>query len=102
MARRVQAEPWSADFEREIVTQIFPDLIQPLKGGTNSRDARLGSPRTKQWLMAAGIAAGAPSVVMPMQTVPATPVAQAAAGLTPWLPARPSQAPKGCSTGETA
>ena len=30
MARRIQAEPWTADFEREIETKTLPDLIEQL------------------------------------------------------------------------
>ena len=82
MARRIEAEPWSADFEREIETQTLPDLIEQLNQVTKSRDAWLGTQRTKQWLKAAGIAVGAASAVLAVVTAPVTPVALAAAGLT--------------------
>jgi hypothetical protein len=81
MARRIQAEPWSADFEREIETKTLPDLIGQLNQAAKSRDAWLGSQRTKQWLKAAGIAVGAASAVLAVVTAPVTPVALATAGL---------------------
>lgn len=68
MARRIQAEPWTADFEREIETKTLPDLIEQLTQATKSRDAWLGSQQTKQWLNAAGIAVGAASVVLAVVT----------------------------------
>lgn len=82
MARRIQAEPWTADFEREIETKTLPDLIEQLNQATKSRDAWLDSQRTKQWLRAAGIAVGAASAVLAVVTAPVTPIALAAAGLT--------------------
>ncbi|MBI1853619.1 MAG: hypothetical protein HYR85_25050 [Planctomycetes bacterium] len=82
MARRIQAEPWSTDFEREIETQTLPDLIEQLNQATKSRDAWLGSQSTKQWLKAGGIAVGAASAVLAVVMAPVTPVALAAAGLT--------------------
>lgn len=82
MARRIQAEPWTADFEREIETKTLPDLIEQLTQATKSRDAWLGSQQSKQWLKAAGIAVGAASAVLAVVTAPVTPIALAAAGLT--------------------
>ena len=82
MARRIQAEPWSPDFEREIETQTLPDLIEQLNRATESRDAWLDSQRTRQWLNAANIAVGAASAVLAVVMGPVTPVALAAAGLT--------------------
>lgn len=82
MARRIQAEPWSADFEREIETRTLPDLIEQLNQAIKSRDAWLGSQRTRHWLKAAGIAVGAASVVLAVMAAPITPVGLAAAGLT--------------------
>ena len=64
MARRIQAEPWSPDFEREIETQTLPDLIEQLNQATESRDAWLDSQRTRRWLKAANIAVGAASAVL--------------------------------------
>jgi hypothetical protein len=82
MARRMQAEPWSAEFEREIETQTLPDLIEQLNQATRSRDAWIGSQRIKQVLKAAGIAVGAASAVLGVVMAPVTPIALAAAGLT--------------------
>jgi hypothetical protein len=82
MARRIQAEPWSTDFEREIETKTLPDLITQLGEATKARDAWLDTKSTKQWLKAAGIAIGAASAVLAVVTAPITPIALAAAGLT--------------------
>jgi hypothetical protein len=81
MARRIQAEPWNADFEHEIETRTLPDLIDQLKQAAKSRDAWLGNQRTKQWLKAAGIAVGAASAVLAVAVAPVTPIALATAGL---------------------
>lgn len=80
MARRIQAEPWNAGFEREIETQTLPDLIEKLNEATKSRDAWLGSQRTKRRLKAAGIVVGTASAALAVVTAPVTPVALAAAG----------------------
>ena len=81
MARRIQAEPWSADFEREIETKTLPDLMEQLGTATKSRDAWLGNQRTKHWLKAAGIAVGAASAVVSVAAAPMTPIALATASL---------------------
>ncbi|RVM04161.1 hypothetical protein [Sinorhizobium meliloti] len=82
MAQRIQAEPWSADFEHEIETRTLPDLIEQLREATKSRDEWLSTQRNKQWLKAAGIAVGAASAVLAVVAAPVTPVVLAAAGLT--------------------
>lgn len=81
MARRIEAEPWSADFATEIETKAAPELIGQLKDAAKARDAWLGTATTKSWLKAAGIAVGAASAVLAVMTAPVTPVALAIAGL---------------------
>lgn len=81
MARRIEAEPWSADFAREIETKTVPELIGQLTDAARARDAWLGTATAKSWLKAAGIAVGAASAVVALVTAPATPVALAVAGL---------------------
>ena len=100
MARRIQAEPWSADFEREIEIQTLPDLLEQLNQATKSHDAWLGSQRTKQWLKAAGIAVGAASTVLAVVTRLSRPLHWPPL-VSLWLPAPPSPAPNGCWTGAT-
>ena len=80
MARRIQAEPLSADFAREIETQTLPTLIEQLKQAERARDDWLGSERTKQLLKGAGITVAFASAVLAVVTAPVTPVALAAAG----------------------
>lgn len=81
MARRIEAEPWSADFAQEIETKTIPELIGLLTDAAKARDAWLGTAMTKSWLKAAGIAVGAASAVLAVVTAPVTPVALAIAGL---------------------
>ncbi|HMI83274.1 MAG TPA: hypothetical protein VK550_04220 [Polyangiaceae bacterium] len=81
MARRIEAEPWSADFASEIETKTVPELIGQLTDAAKARDAWLGTATTKSWLKAAGIAVGAASAVLAVVTAPVTPVALAIAGL---------------------
>lgn len=81
MARRIEAEPWSADFGQEIETKTIPELIGQLTDAAKARDAWLGTATTKSWLKAAGIAVGAASAVLAVVTAPVTPVALAIAGL---------------------
>lgn len=42
MARRIEAEPWSADFANEIETKTVPELIGQLTDVAKARDAWLG------------------------------------------------------------
>ena len=81
MAQRIQAEPWSDEFEKEIESQTLPDLIKQLKEAERARDAWLNSQRSKQWLSAAGIVVGAASAVLAAVATPATPIALMTAGL---------------------
>jgi len=81
MARRIQSEPWSEDFAREIDTKTLPDLMEQLEKARKARDSWLSNRRTKRWLEAAGITVGAASAVLSVFTAPITPVALAAAGL---------------------
>lgn len=81
MARRIEAEPWSLDFAREIETKTVPELIGQLADAARARDAWLGTAKTKRWLKMSGIAVGAASAVLAVATVPVTPIALAIAGL---------------------
>lgn len=81
MAQRIQAEPWSDEFEREIEARTLPDLVVQLREAARARDAWLNSQRSKQWLSAAGIALGAASAVLGAVATPVTPIALVTAGL---------------------
>lgn len=81
MARRIEAEPWSADFVHEIETKTVPELIVQLADAAKARDAWLGTATTKSWLKAAGIAVVAASAVLAVVTAPVALVALAIAGL---------------------
>lgn len=80
IARRIQAEPWSPDLEREIETETLPNLIEQLTEAAKSREAWLRSGRTKRLLGGLGIAIGGASAVLAMIAAPVTPIALAAAG----------------------
>lgn len=81
MARRIEAEPWSDEFAREIDTRTIPDLLVQLDEARKARDAWLGTGGTRNRLTATGIAAGAAVAVLTLVTAPATPVDLAIAGL---------------------
>ncbi|MFC0708306.1 hypothetical protein [Azorhizophilus paspali] len=97
MARRIEAEPWSADFANEIETKTVPELIGQLADVAKARDAWLGTATTKSWLEAAGIAVGAASAVLAVVTPVASPSSGSGSSPAPRFPA-----PSGCSIGTTA
>jgi hypothetical protein len=81
MARRIQTEPWTKDFHREIETKTIPDLIDDLREAEQSRDAWADTPRMKNVLRIAGIASAVTAVVLGMVATPVAPIAWAIGGL---------------------
>lgn len=82
MARRIDADPWSEDFLRELEHQTIPDISDMLDEARKARDAWLSSRRGRLALSAAGIATGAASAVLAIFAAPVTPIALAVAGLS--------------------
>jgi hypothetical protein len=81
VARRIEAEPWTADFAHELETKTIPDLIFQLNEAAKARDAWLDNAKTKAWLKTAGFAAAAASAMLALVAALITPVALATAGL---------------------
>ncbi len=81
IARRIESEPWSDDFEAELETRTLPDLQEALAEVTQARDKWLESQRGRRWLKAAGVAVGAATAALGLVAAPLTPVALASAGL---------------------
>jgi len=81
MTRRIESEPWTADFAKEIDTRTLPDLIHELADAAEARDAWLKSSKKKTWFTAAGITVGAATAVLGLVAAPVTPIALVLAGL---------------------
>lgn len=81
MARRIEAEPWSADFASELEHKTIPDLHDALIQAGKDRDSWLQSGRGKSMLKAVGVAVGTAAAVLTLVATPAAPVALAVAGL---------------------
>jgi hypothetical protein len=81
MARRIQAEPWTKDFQQEIETKTIPDLVDDLREAEKSRDAWLHTPRMKTVLRIGGIATAVGAVALGMIATPAAPIVWAIGGL---------------------
>lgn len=80
MARRIESEPWSKDFAKELEHKAIPDIAKELDEARRALDAGL-TERTKQLLVASGLAVGAATAVLTVFTNPITPIALAIAGL---------------------
>lgn len=80
MARRIEAEPWTEDFAKELEHQTIPDIATQLSEARKARDAWLKNRRGRLSLQAAGVAAGAATAVLAIFAEPMTPIALAAAG----------------------
>jgi uncharacterized protein YjiS (DUF1127 family) len=82
MARRIEAEPWSEDFARELEHKTIPDVADMLDKARRARDDWLESKRGRLALQAASVAAGAAAAVLTLFAAPLTPVALATASLS--------------------
>ncbi len=81
MARRIEAEPWSDAFAKELEHRTIPDLVEELEKVGKVRDSWLNGERGRQVLKAAGVVAGAATAILAIVTAPVTPVALVSAGL---------------------
>ena len=82
IARRIEAEPWSKEFVRQLEHETIPDIADKLDEVRQARDSWLESRRGRLALQAAGIVAGAGAAVLTVFAAPLTPVALATAGLS--------------------
>ena len=81
IARRIEAEPWSDEFAKELEHKTIPDLAKELDEARKTRDSWLKSKRARLALSATGITVGAASAALAVFTAPLTPLALATAGL---------------------
>ncbi len=81
MARRIEAEPWTEAFARELEHKTIPDIADALDEAGKARDAWLKSQRGRLALQAAGVVVGAVAAVLAIFAAPLTPMALATAGL---------------------
>jgi hypothetical protein len=81
MARRIVAEPWSAEFANELERQTIPDIADELDSARRVRDAWLSSQRGRHVLSTASVTVGAASALLTLFAAPLTPIALATAGL---------------------
>jgi hypothetical protein len=58
MARRIEAEPWSTEFGRELEHKTIPDILDELDEARKARDAWLKSERGRLALKAANVVVG--------------------------------------------
>jgi hypothetical protein len=82
MARRIEAEPWSAEFVKELEHKTIPDIAVELDKTRKARDAWLESKRGRLALKATSAVLGAAGAVLAVFAAPLTPVALATAGLS--------------------
>jgi len=81
MARRIEAEPWSEEFAKELEHKTIPDIADALTEAGRARDSWFKTGRGRSILKATGIAVGAATAILAFFPTPATPVAWAVAGL---------------------
>ena len=82
IARRIESEPWSVEFESDLEHKTIPNLEQELAEASKARDSWLKSERGRLALSGTGIAVGAGAVVLGGIAAPVTPIALAVAGLS--------------------
>jgi hypothetical protein len=81
MARRIEAEPWSTEFGRELEHKTIPDILDELDEARKARDAWLKSERGRLALKAANVVVGAAAISLTLFTTPFIPIALAAVGV---------------------
>jgi hypothetical protein len=82
LARRIENDPWTDDFAREIDRRAIPDLRDELVVVRQRRDEWVRRKRKQGLLSAAGIAAGTGAAVLSVFAAPVTPIVLAIAGLS--------------------
>jgi len=81
LARRIENDPWTDGFARELDRRTIPDLRAELDALRQRRDD-WGRKRKLVMLSAAGLAAGAGTAVLTIFAAPVTPIVLAIAGLS--------------------
>jgi hypothetical protein len=81
LARRIENDPWTDGFARELDHHTIPDLRAELDGLRQRRDD-WGRKRKYAMLSAAGLAVGAGTAILTIFAAPVTPIVLAIAGLS--------------------
>jgi hypothetical protein len=82
VARRIETEPWTDDFVKELDRRMIPDLIAELDLARRRRDEWVSRKRKQGLMSAAGLAAGTGAAVLSIVAAPITPIVLAIAGLS--------------------
>ena len=82
LARRIETDPWTDDFARELDHRTIPDLRDELNALRQQRDDWVHRGRKHAMLSAAGLAAGTGAAVLTVFAAPVTPIILAIAGLS--------------------
>jgi hypothetical protein len=82
MARRIETDPWTDDFAKELDRRIIPDLVAELDAVRQRRDNWVDRKRKQGLISAAGLVAGTGAAVLSIVAAPITPIALAIAGLS--------------------
>jgi hypothetical protein len=81
MARRIETEPWSDEFTKELEHKAIPNIADVLIEPSKVRDEWLKSGRGRSVLKAAGVAVGTAAAVLAFFPTPLTRIALATVGL---------------------
>ena len=82
LARRIENDPWTDDFAREIDRRTIPGLRDELVAVRQQRDDWVRRKRKQGLLSAAGLAAGTGAAVLTVFAAPVTPIVLVIAGLS--------------------
>ena len=82
MARRIEAEPWTEEFAKEIEKKTIPAIQDELGEAEKARDAWLKTKRGRLALKAGGVVVGTAAVILGVLAAPMTPIALVTAGLS--------------------
>jgi hypothetical protein len=82
LARRIQTDPWTDDFAKELDRRTIPDLVAELDALRQRRDDWVDRKRRQGIFSAAGLAAGTGAAVLTIFAAPITPIVLAIAGLS--------------------
>lgn len=82
LARRIETDPWTDDFAKELDRRTIPDLRAELDALRQRRDDWVDRKLKQGMLSAAGLAAGTSAAVLSVFAAPLTPIVLTIAGLS--------------------
>jgi hypothetical protein len=81
MAQRIEAEPWSDEFAKDLKRKIIPDIAEALSEAGRARNSWLKNGRVRSIVKALGIGVATATVALNLCATPATPIGPALVGL---------------------